>query len=244
MPTGGRLTIETANMVLGDDYVAQHMEVLPGEYVLLAVNDTGAGMTEAVKARLFEPFFTTKEAGKGTGLGLATVYGIVKQSGGHIRVYSEVGVGTTFKIYLPHAAGEAGQLSTRSEGEAEMPAGSETILLVEDDDSVRDLARQILGAQGYTVLEAPDGREALRLVADHPGPIHLLLVDVVMPGMSGTALVEQLAQTHPDLKTLFMSGYTDNAIAQQRVLDPGVAFLPKPFSPLALTYKVRAMLDS
>jgi signal transduction histidine kinase/DNA-binding response OmpR family regulator len=243
MPKGGSLTIETANVVLDEDYVADHLGAEPGEYVLLSVSDTGIGMSREVKAHIFEPFFTTKERGRGTGLGLATVYGIVKQSGGHIWVYSEEEVGTTFKIYLPRAEGAARPL-TRPEMREPLPGGEETILLVEDDAGVRDLARHVLQSQGYTLLEAENGQEALHLVARHPGVVHLLLTDVVMPGMSGRDLAEQLAQAHPNLKTLFMSGYADDMIAHHGVLDPGTPFLQKPFSLMALARKVRAVLDS
>ncbi len=242
MPEGGRLTIETANVVLDEDYTAHHLEAGPGEHVLLALSDTGIGMSEEVKAHIFEPFFTTKEQGEGTGLGLATVYGIVKQSGGYVWVYSEEGIGTTFKIYLPRAR-EAAQPLPRPETGREMPAGGETILLVEDDEAVRELVWRVLQRQGYTLLEARDGQEALQLATYHPNPIHLLLTDVVMPGMSGVALAEKLIQIHPELKTIFMSGYTDNTIAHHGMLEPGVTLLQKPFSPLALARKVRAVLD-
>jgi two-component system cell cycle sensor histidine kinase/response regulator CckA len=242
MPDGGKLTIETANVTLDEADAGGHLGTQPGEYVLLAVSDTGTGMNEEVKSHLFEPFYTTKELGRGTGLGLATVYGIVKQSGGDIRVYSEEGVGSTFKVYLPHA-GPAAPLATPAPVRPEMPAGQETILLVEDDEAVRSLARRVLSSRGYTLLETKDGQEALRLAAEYPGTIHLLLTDVVMPGMGGTTLAEQLARSRPGLKTLYMSGYTDNAIAHHGVLDPGVAFLQKPFGPMELARKVRAVLD-
>ncbi len=242
MPNGGRLTVEANNVVLEEDYAAHHPEVEPGEHVLLAVSDTGVGMSHEVQAQIFEPFFTTKEVGKGTGLGLATVYGIVKQSGGHIGVHSEEGHGTTFKVYLPRAE-EVARPVAPQQGMADTPAGDETILLVEDDDEVRDLARQVLQGLGYTLLEAAGGQEALRLAAGHPGPIHLLLADVVMPGMSGMALAEQLVGSRPDLKVLFMSGYIDEAIAHHGVLEPGIPFIQKPFSPIALARKVREVLD-
>jgi PAS domain S-box-containing protein len=243
MPGGGKLTIETANVLLDDAYAGDHFEVQPGEYTLLAVSDTGVGMSQEVKAHLFEPFFTTKERDKGTGLGLSTVYGIVKQSQGHIWAYSEEGAGTTFKIYLPRTE-EVEQVFSPSEGGWPLPAGHETILLVEDNDQVRDLATRVLRAQGYTVLEARDGQEALQRVAERSEPIDILLTDVVMPGMSGQALADRLVQTQPSLKTLFISGYTDEAIAAHQVLEPGVAFLQKPFGPVALARKVRAVLDS
>jgi CheY-like chemotaxis protein len=243
MPDGGKLTIETANFTLDAAYAAGHLEVQPGEYVLLAVSDTGLGMNEEVKSHLFEPFYTTKELGQGTGLGLATVYGIVKQSGGDIHVYSEEGVGTTFKVYLPRI-GQATTPAARPPARPEMPAGRETILLVEDDEGARELARRVLRSLGYTSLEARDGQEALRLAADYPGTIHLLLTDVVLPGIGGRALAEQLARSYPGLKTLFMSGYTDNAIAHHGVLEPGIALLQKPFSPMELARKVREVLDA
>jgi PAS domain S-box-containing protein len=243
MPDGGHLTIETANMVLDEDYAARHLDVQPGRYVVLAVSDDGVGISDEVKAHLFEPFFTTKGSGKGTGLGLATVFGIVKGSDGHIWCYSEVGQGTTFKIYLP-AIQSAAASAVRREELGGLRGGSETILLVEDDPSVRELTARVLRQQGYTVLAASNGDEALRLAREHRQPIHLLLTDVVMPGLSGRALIKQLAQIYPGLKTLFMSGYTDDAIVHQGVLEPGVAFLQKPFSPLALARKVRGVLDT
>ncbi len=242
MPRGGRLTIETSNLVLGEDYVAGHMGTQSGEHVLLAVSDTGVGMSDEVKAHLFEPFFTTKEPGKGTGLGLSTVFGIVKQSGGNIWVYSEVGQGTTFKIYLPRVT-ESAQPAPHFESQQGMPSGSETILLVEDADSVRELVRRTLQNQDYTVLEARDGQQALQIASLHTGPIHLLLTDVIMPGISSKTLIEQVTQAHPDIRVLLISGYTDNAIMQYGVLKPGVAFLQKPFSPLDLARKVRRVLD-
>lgn len=242
MPQGGQLMIETANVSLDEVFTAAHPEVQSGEYVLLAVSDTGHGMSEAVKTHLFEPFFTTKEQGKGTGLGLATVYGIVKQNNGHIWVYSEEGQGATFKIYLPRVS-EAAQPLAQPQVRAEMPAGSETILLVEDEVGVRELAQWVLEGQGYTVLTAPNSQVALELAARHPGPIQLLLTDVVMPGLGGRALAEQLHQTRPGMKVLFMSGYTDEAIAQHGILDPGIFLLQKPFPPIQLARKVREVLD-
>lgn len=243
MPEGGWLTIETANVLLDDDYVTRHLETQSGEYILLAISDTGQGMNKEVKAHIFEPFFTTKEPGKGTGLGLATVYGIVKQNGGHIWVYSEPGAGTTFKIYLPRTTDKSSS-PTHVVAEREMPSGNETILLVEDDTEVRDLVQEVLRARGYTLLEAEGGQEALQLATEHRGPIHLLLTDVIMPGMSGKLLAEKITQLRSDLKILFMSGYTDNAIAHHGVLDPGVSLLQKPFGPTALAQKVRQVLDS
>ncbi|HXV42173.1 MAG TPA: response regulator, partial [Anaerolineae bacterium] len=192
----------------------------------------------------FEPFFTTKELGRGTGLGLATVFGIVKQSGGDIWVYSEEGVGTTFKIYLPCVEERISVPQALPETGLEMPGGRETVLLVEDDIGVRELLRQVLSKLGYKLLEAGSGQEALQLIAHYPDPIHLLLTDVVMPGMSGKTLADELADTRPNLKTLFMSGYTDEAIVQHGVLNSGVAFLQKPFSPMTLAAKMRSVLDN
>jgi PAS domain S-box-containing protein len=243
MPAGGQLTIETANVVLDEAYTAHHLSVQPGKHVLLAISDTGIGMSQDIKAHLFEPFFTTKEVGKGTGLGLATVYGIVKQSGGHIWVYSEEGRGTTFKIYLPCAKGAPRPL-LRQRGMADAPCGKETILLVEDDEAVRDLALRVLRGQGYTVLQARNGQEALHISAHHPHPIHLLLSDLVMPGIGGKDLAQQLVQARSGLRVLLMSGYTDQAVAHDGLLESGFAFLQKPFSPIALANKVRQALDN
>jgi CheY-like chemotaxis protein len=242
MPGGGKLTIETANVTLDEDYAQQYAEVAAGEYVLLSINDNGIGMTEEVKGRIFEPFFTTKEAGKGTGLGLATCFGIVKQSGGHIWVYSEVDQGTTFKIYLPRVAADAGSLPGRGQSHA-LPRGTETILLVEDEATVRTLAARTLRKQGYTVLEAANGEEALYVARQHSGEIQLLFTDVVMPQMGGKMLASRLEEESPSTRVLFTSGYTDNAIVHHGVLDPGIAFLQKPFSPEVLIRKVREVLD-
>jgi CheY-like chemotaxis protein len=216
---------------------------VPGKDVQLAVSDSGVGMTEEIKQRIFEPFFTTKEQGKGTGLGLATVYGIVKQSNGFVWVYSEPGHGATFKIYLPRV--EEGEVRDRRPQAARPPAlGTETVLLAEDAASVRDVARQILERHGYTVLEAPNGRAALDIVAKHRGPIHLLLTDVVMPEMSGRQLADQLKAQRPEIKVLFVSGYTDDSVVRHGVLEAGIAYLQKPFSPDTLATKVREVLDA
>jgi CheY-like chemotaxis protein len=211
---------------------------------MLAVSDTGSGMTEQVKSRLFEPFFTTKEVGKGTGLGLATCYGIIKQSGGSICVDSKLGQGTIFRIYLPRVEEVAESLPPCTDS-SYPPAGGETVLLVEDEASVRNVVAQVLRGQGYTVLEAANGEEALRVAREHTGKeIDLLLTDVVMPRMGGEALAERLTDERPGVKVLFVSGYTDNAISHHHgVLDPGVAFLQKPFSPATLAHKVREVLD-
>jgi PAS domain S-box-containing protein len=244
MPRGGKLTIETANVELDETYTHQHHGVEPGAYVMLAVSDTGIGMDAATQARIFEPFFTTKTQGQGTGLGLATVYGIVKQSGGDIWVYSEPGRGTTFTIYLPRLPETTPLPEAQPNPPAEMPAGTETVLLVEDEEAVRALARQVLELNGYTVLAASNGAEALRLSEQHREPIHLLVTDVVMPHMSGHELAERLAAQHPEMKVLYMSGYTDQAIGPHGVLEPGSFFLQKSFTPSTLVQTVREVLDT
>jgi len=243
MPEGGTLTIETANAELDEHYAHSHPGTTPGQYVMLGVSDTGHGMDEQTQSHLFEPFFTTKEKGKGTGLGLATVYGIVKQSSGTILVYSEPGHGTTFKVYLPRVEGVAKPLVT-VRSSVQPPTGTETVLLVEDHDGLRALARKVLGRYGYTVLEAPNGDEALRICERHQGAIHLLLTDVVMPGMSGPRLADRLAPLHPAMKVVYTSGYTDDAIVRHGVLVAGTAFLQKPYTIEALARKVRAVLDA
>ena len=242
MPDGGTLTIETANATLDEDYAAKHVAVIPGDYVMLAVTDTGSGMTEATKARIFEPFFTTKPAGRGTGLGLSTVYGIVKQSGGNIWLYSEPNKGTAFKVYLP-AIKDTLECMT-PEVQTGLRGGDETILLVEDDERVRGLAKKLLIRSGYSVIEASDAEEALRVAARHSASIHLLLTDVILPGLSGRVLAQQILEQDPRVKVLYMSGYTDNAIVLHGVLEPGVAFLQKPFTPAAFAKAVREVLDA
>jgi signal transduction histidine kinase/ActR/RegA family two-component response regulator len=242
MPRGGKLTIETANVNLDETYAATHMEVQPGPYVMLAVTDTGCGMHPETLARLFEPFFTTKEVGKGTGMGLATVYGIVKQSGGSIHVYSEPGQGTVFKIYLP-SMGEDLSCEPAPEPAVEAPRGTETVLVVEDEEAVRGLTCEALQTSGYTVLEACRGEEAIRLCQQSEKPIHLLLTDVIMPQMSGPELATRINDLCPALKVLFVSGYTDHAIVRHGMLNRDTSFLQKPFSPAELARKVRQVLD-
>jgi PAS domain S-box-containing protein len=241
MPTGGTIIIETANADLTSEYVDLHPPVIPGAYVMVAVSDTGAGMTPDVQARIFEPFFTTKERNKGTGLGLSTVYGIVKQSGGYIWVYSEPGRGTTFKIYLPRVDALAEHV-TRTQ-DAHRTTGTETILLAEDDVMVRPVVKQMLERVGYTVLDAGSAEEALAVAEGYPGVIHLLVTDVVMPEASGRELARRLAGARPQTKVLFVSGYTNDAIVQHGMLEPGLNYLHKPLTPAALARKVREVLD-
>jgi CheY-like chemotaxis protein len=241
MPAGGRLEIKTANIELAEaDGAVMHHAATPGRYVLLTVTDTGDGMDATIREHIFEPFFTTKETGKGTGLGLATVYGIIRQSGGWIDVWSEVGVGSSFSVYLPRLDG----CPVRVEGGigAATERGNETIFLVEDQQSVRSFAGAALREYGYRVIEASDGDQAIFAAARYAGEIHLLVTDVVMPGISGKELSERLKEVRPGLKVLFMSGYTADVIAQRGVLDRSVAFLHKPFSPAELAAKVRQVL--
>jgi two-component system cell cycle sensor histidine kinase/response regulator CckA len=244
MPDGGKLMIETANTVLGIDYAHRHAGVIPGAYVMLAISDTGIGMDTGVQGHIFEPFYTTKEPGKGTGLGLATCYGIIKQHGGHIELYSEAGCGTTFKIYLPRVEESPDPLLPHDQATA-VPQGIEVVLLVEDESLVRALACRVLRELGYTVLEATNGEEALHAIQEYAGtPIELLITDVVMPRMGGKALAEQLMAMYPRIKVLFVSGYATDIIAHHGRLDPGTNFLSKPFTPTALAHKVREVLDA
>jgi two-component system, cell cycle sensor histidine kinase and response regulator CckA len=240
MPNGGRLLLETADVELGE--TSGKLAVAAGRYVMLAVSDTGHGMDEETQAHIFEPFFTTKPQGQGTGLGLSTVFGIVQQSGGHISVYSEPGRGTIFKVYFPSTA--AGSDSVELKVPSRRAKGSEAILVVEDDESVRKLIRSILKQSGYTVLEAREGEEALRICENRTHSIHLIITDVVMPQMSGKELADLVAARWPEIRLLFMSGYTGNAMAQQGVLDARMQLLQKPFAPAALTDKVREVLET
>jgi len=244
MPEGGRLVIETDRVELDAAYTARHVGVRPGSYALLAVSDTGIGMDAATQARLFEPFFTTKPAGQGTGLGLATVYTIVKQGGGGIWVYSEVGRGTTFKVYWPcvEAAVPAAGMAAPT---AESPRrGTETVLLVEDEEALRDLAREVLEGHGYRVLTGRHGGEALLVAEQHGGPLDLVVTDMVMPQVSGVELARRLRRTQPGVRVLYMSGYADAALAVQEALAPDARFVQKPFPPDTLLRVVREALDA
>ena len=244
MPKGGQISIAMNNVTLDENYTRSHPGVIPGDYVMLSVSDTGTGMTDEVQAHLFEPFFTTKPKGKGTGLGLATCQTIVQQSDGHIGVYSAIGKGTTFKVYFPRVR-QPLDVAAESVSTGPLPRGTETLLVVEDEPCLRHLAHGVLAAQGYEVLRAPNGQDALRMAQEHKGsPIRLVVTDVIMPLMGGKVMAEWLKATYPDLKVLFTSGYTDDALAQHGVLEPGVAFLPKPYTPATLARKVRAMLDN
>ncbi len=241
MPTGGKITIETRNVELDQEFVRTHLGVQAGRYVMLAVTDTGAGMDRETQSRVFEPFFTTKDRAKGTGLGLSTVFGIVQQSGGTVWVYSEPGIGTTFKVYLPHARSESQRPHQAPRDSSQR--GNETVLLVEDDDQVRNVAREILTRRGYTVLEARGGAEAIAISRSEPAVIHLLLTDVVMPGMHGPEVAQELKVSRPNMKILFMSGYTDDSVVRHGVVQGDMAFVQKPLTPSTLTQKVREVLD-
>jgi CheY-like chemotaxis protein len=242
MPRGGRLLVATSNVTLGDDHARAHPGAKAGRYALLAVSDEGEGMSEEVRARIFEPFFTTKPEGKGTGLGLSTVYGIVEQSQGHVDLESEVGRGTTFKVYLPRVEAEAEAAATSLPEDPAAGAASGIILLVEDEDALRLLVREVLEAAGYSILEAEDPERALAASRSHVGPIDLVLTDLVMPGLGGRELVERLREGRPGLRALFMSGYTDPAAHQTEGLETGTTFLPKPFAPTVLLRAVRLAL--
>jgi two-component system cell cycle sensor histidine kinase/response regulator CckA len=242
MPAGGHLTVETQNLELDEAYCREHVDVKAGPYVMLAVTDSGTGMDKATQARIFEPFFSTKAKDKGTGLGLSTVFGIVRQSGGHILLYSEPGQGSSFKVYLPRvtetkAAAPAAPAAIPARG------GHECVLLVEDEPQLRALTRQVLLEWGYKVLDAPGGEQALAISRAHAGPIDLLLTDVVMPQMSGRQLADRLLPQRPGMKVLYVSGYTDNAIVHHGILERGIAFLQKPFAMQALGHKLREVLD-
>ena len=244
IPSGGKLTITTSDVTLDENHVRAHTGAIPGDYVMLSVSDTGIGMTNEVKAHLFKAFFTTKPKGKGTGLGLATCQTIVQQSGGHIGVYSEVGKGTTIKIYFPRVE-QPLDVTARPSRTEPLPRGTEALLIVEDEPSVRELVSGVLEAQGYKVLSAPNGQDALHVVREHKGsPVRLVVTDVIMPLMDGKEMAERLKTTYPDLKILFTSGFTDDAIARNGVLETGVGFLPKPYTPAVLILKVRELLDN
>jgi two-component system, cell cycle sensor histidine kinase and response regulator CckA len=242
MPQGGRLHITTANTTLSADHGGRHLSAVPGEYIMLAVSDTGVGMSREVQQRVFEPFFTTKGQGKGTGLGLSTVYGIVKQSGGDLWIYSEPGTGTTFKVYFPRAV-EGDLFVPAAEDKRSAPRGTETILVVEDDPALRALSERVLQANGYIVLLARNGLEALAIASGHSGPIDMIATDVVMPKMNGRPLVEKLLESRAAMRVLFMSGYTDDEVMRRGVIDGRTAFLQKPFTPSELARKVREVLD-
>jgi CheY-like chemotaxis protein len=242
MPEGGRLTLETMNLEVDEGYARDHPDVTPGPHIVLAASDTGFGMDKATQARAFDPFFTTKERGKGTGLGLATVFGVVKQSGGHIWLYSEVGVGTTFKLYFPEMASQGDAPPALAPENKVDEGGSETVLLVEDEEQVRAMAAETLRQAGYTVLEAQNGEEAIALCTRHRDRIDLLLTDVIMPGLNGRRVSEVATSIRSNLAVLFMSGYTDETILRHGVLEANVPFLQKPFTPSKLRMKVREAL--
>jgi two-component system cell cycle sensor histidine kinase/response regulator CckA len=246
MPQGGRLSIETKNVKLRETYAGSHARIPPGNYVVLTVSDNGTGMRREIQAHIFEPFFTTKKPGEGTGLGLAIVYGVVKQSGGWITARSELGQGTTFDIYFPQVLVEdaaAEPVSKIRVSQASTARGTETVLLVEDQDGIRDLVREYLQNYGYTVLDAGDGNEALQIAGDYKQQIHLLLTDIVMPNVGGRELAQCLTQSRPQMKVLFMSGYPDHATWSSELLDDAAAVLQKPFPLDAMARKIRSLLD-
>jgi CheY-like chemotaxis protein len=243
MSQGGKLTIETRDVEFDIDYTMMHPRVKPGRYVMLGVTDTGIGMTKETQSHMFEPFYTTKGLGKGTGLGLAMIYGIVTQGGGHFEVHSELGRGTSFKVYFPSVDESLPIGRKSSHGAHDAPRGDETILLVEDEEAVRKITKITLQSLGYTVLEAANGREALHLCEQHPDPIHLMITDVVMPEIGGRQVAEILATCRPQTKVLFISGYTDDAVVRHGIQQSEAAFLQKPFKAASLAKKVRAVLD-
>jgi CheY-like chemotaxis protein len=243
MPGGGKLTIETGNALLDEHYCEAFEDLKAGQYVMISVTDTGGGMPKDIVEKATEPFFTTKPAGQGTGLGLSQVYGFVKQSGGHLRIYSEPGEGTTVKIYLPRCVTNVAELPPANAGQRLLEGSGETILVVEDDSDVRDYVVEALSGVGYRVLQAGDAEAALAVLATNP-QIQLMLTDIVMPGMNGRALADAVRQFHPNVKTLFMTGYSRNAIVHQGRLDPGVALIQKPFSQASLAFRIRTILDS
>ena len=243
MPEGGKITLETADVDLDEAYAHTHATIVAGPFVMLAVSDTGMGMDAGTVARIFEPFFTTKKLGKGTGLGLSTVYGIVKQSAGNVWVYSELGRGSTFKVYLPRVQ-EPAENAGPAVAAPKAVQGTETVLLVEDEEAVRSLVRLALESNGYNVVEAKDAEHGIALLEEFREPVHLLLTDVVMPKMSGKDLAGRLASLRPETKVLYMSGYTDTAIVHHGVLEASASFIQKPFAPKALVEKVRDVLDA
>jgi nitrogen-specific signal transduction histidine kinase/CheY-like chemotaxis protein len=241
MPSGGKLIMETSNVDIDEKYSSQHDTTVPGPHVMLAITDNGCGMDDKTKAHIFGPFFTTKEFGKGTGLGLSTVYGIVKQSGGFVCVYTERGIGTTFKICFPTVR-VVHEIESPNDNFEKIDNASETILIVEDDAGLLEVTHRSLEAVGYAILSARNREEAIRIAQSHPGPIHLMVTDVILPGINGAQLASQLSRLRPEMKVLFVSGYTDESIVRHGVLEPGLAFLQKPFSPKALNRKVGEML--
>ncbi|MDQ1326964.1 MAG: two-component system, cell cycle sensor histidine kinase and response regulator CckA, partial [Candidatus Poribacteria bacterium] len=243
MLNGGKLSIDTANVELDEAYCKTHVNTQPGKYVMLMVSDNGSGMDNATKEHIFEPFYTTKGVGEGTGLGLATVYGIVKQHNGSIEFYSELGHGTTFRIYLPIVEGEV-SIQPKESKKTEMPTGNETILVVEDEGIVREMAVEFLSSLGYNVLSAENGGMALMIAEQHKGMIQLMLTDVVMPNMNGHQLAERLQREYPEMKVLYTSGYTENIIVHHGILDSGLNFIGKPYMLQSLANKLRDLLDA
>jgi len=243
MPKGGKLTIETMSVEVDESYAASHFPMTPGVYEMLTITDTGIGMAKEIQEQIFEPFFTTKPKGKGTGLGLSIVYGIVKQSNGYIWAYSEPMKGTAFKIYFPRVAPDEYPEEERMRGKKEARGGPETIMVVEDDAMIMKVIKQVLTGSGYNVLSAGDGKEALNLADQYKDAIHMLLTDIIMPCMGGRELADQVKKTRPDIKILYMSGYTDDAIVRHGMLEKGLSFIQKPFASDSLKKKVREVLD-